>query len=189
MSTTVFDQTTALAGTDDGGGNTNLNLRQVIPAALLSAAVGTQIRVTVAFGSAEGSELPAVDDFWVGQQGGAATDFNGHQVQCTFSSGVPINGSAGGVITSDWITLGEAYDNTKAYVFAFHGNVSASFHMATAVVTGAQIYWEFPGNVSSSSSTTASLGNTTANTLSFIQKIEIQSSGGGSVNLMPQICL
>src|SRR4029077_18862322 len=91
--TTVFDQSTALAGTDDGDGNSNVNVRVVIPASLQTAASGTQCQITLLFGTAEPTETPAIDSVWFGQKGASAPDFDGTQVQVKFSGGSTVNGS------------------------------------------------------------------------------------------------
>lgn len=178
--TVVFDQTSALTGTDDGNGNSNVNFRQVINSALLSTASGNQVRVTVRFGTAEGSETPAVDNMWISQAAasGNAYNFDGNQVQVTFSGGSSINGSVAGVLVSDWVTLGAAYDSTKNYVLAFHCHSGAAFNSSNATLTNANLFFD-PG-ASNSATTSVTLTQFVGSDLFFIEKIEIQASGGGT---------
>lgn len=177
--TVVVDQSTALAGTDDGDGNGNANFRQLINTAALGAATGTQVRVTVLFGTAEGSESPAIDDMWIGQKAAAGNpyDFNGNQVQVKFGGGSSINGSAAGVVVSDFVTLGEAYDNTKSYIIAFHATNGKNANISLATIS--QFTQYFIGGASNSSTTAPSgIWSTNVNNLGFIEKIEIQAAGG-----------
>lgn len=179
--TVVFDGSSALAGTDDGNGNQNFNMRQLITAAALSSASGTQMRVTVLWGTGEGTETPGADAFWGGQsaQNGTA-HFSGNQVQFTFSGSTSINGSAAGTVVSDWMTLGETYDNTKEYCFAVHfSGTHANISLATDAncrQTGSSTL-----GASTASQTTPSpdMDFSNSNTVSFISKIEIQAAGGG----------
>lgn len=180
--TTVFDQTAILTGTDDGDGNSNLNLRQQIVFTLLGAATGDQIRITFRFGTGEPTETPAIDDCFCGRAAlvGNAYDFNGNQVRVTVAGSNNINGSAGGVVVSDIITFagGEVYDQTKTLVFAYHVKNGASCNFSIAGLTGANVFFD-NGGASTAGNTTTTLSNVLANNLIFVDAIEILSSGGG----------
>lgn len=185
MPTTVFDKSGTgpglLGGTDDGDGNGNLNFRQIIQNAALGAATGTQMRVSLLFGTAETSETPAIDDLWGSQvaASGHPYDDNGNQVQFKFSGGNTINGSAAGLVASDWVTLGEPYDNTKDYVFAFHPTSGKSCNISfVSVGSGVANQWFDPTPGASNSATTVVTlsNNSGGGGLGLIAKIEIQAA-------------
>lgn len=185
MPTTVYDKSATLAGTDDGGGNGTFNVREVIKAANLSSASGNQIRITVLFGTAAPTETPAVDEMWVGQAAatGHEYDFNGNQVRVKFSGGNTINGSAAGTVTSDFVTLGEAYDNTKNYVISFYPSSGKQCNLSTAVITNDDEFFDGGGGASNASTSVVTLGTTIASNTAFVTKIEIQAADA----LMSQI--
>lgn len=188
--TVVLDKSATLAGTDDGNGNGGANFRHIVKAAVLGAATGTQMRVTLLFGTAETTETPAIDDMWVGQAAasGNAYDFNGNQVQLKFSGGNSINGAAAGAVVSDWVTLGEAYDSSKNYVFAFHPKSGANCNISFAAIANCDQYFPTAGNTSTSASTVpADVFGVNAGALSLIEKIEIQAAGGGGIPTSPTL--
>lgn len=187
MPTTVFDASATLAGTDDGNGNGNFNFRQLFAPAGLSAATGTQIRLTFLFGTGEPTESGAIDAVFVGQKttttiSSASTDaiFTGNQVQVTFSGSTSVNGSAAGVAVSDFITLGETYDNTKSYMVAWHGASGKNCNISIAVFSNtSQAFCSTSGgSTASQSNASPSFDQLTASTASLISKIEIQAPGG-----------
>lgn len=101
--TTVFTLT-ALYGTDDGDGDSNLDLRNIFlsSSAVLSAAPGAnQVRVTLLPGTASPAGA-AIDACWVGRGAGSGSpNYNGNQTQCLFggSSSVSFAASASGTGT------------------------------------------------------------------------------------------
>lgn len=179
MPTTVYDKSATLAGTDDGANDTSVNFRVVHKAAVLGAATGTQARITFLFGVSSASVSNAVSSVEIGQAAAAGHeyDLNGNQVQVLFGGVGTLNSSAGGTFVSDWVTLGEAYDNTKNYVVAFHMINSATPSLAEAAVTNVDLFFD-GGGTDNSSTSVVTLGNTVANTASAITKIEIQAAGG-----------
>ena len=83
--TVVLDFSTDFAGSDDGNGNSNINLRQVFTPTYLTAASGNQCQLKFRFGhTAHTAEGTAVDAVWFGQST-TAPNFNGDQVQVKFS--------------------------------------------------------------------------------------------------------
>lgn len=200
MVTTVFDASATLAGTDDGNGNGNFNLRQLFAPAAFGAATGDQIRFTFLFGTGEGTEAAAIDAVYVGQKTTTAiasasldTIFTGNQVQVTVGGSTSINGSASGVVTSDWITLGEAFDPTKGYMVSWHGASGKNCNVSLATFSNtAQTFCSTSGG-STASLTVAvpSFDQLNASSASLISKIEIQASGppptpgpGGTLSMM-----
>src|ERR1700685_3124402 len=101
--TTVYTLT-ALYGTDDGDGDSNVDLRDIFlaSASALSAAPGaTQARVTLLPGTATPAGA-AFDACWVGRGAGAGSpNYNGNQTQLLFggSSSVSFAASASGTGT------------------------------------------------------------------------------------------
>lgn len=176
--TVVFDKSATLAGTDDGGGDSNLNFREVINSLNLSAATGTQVRVTILFGTACPTETGSLDALYIGRAAtsGHAYDFNGNQVQLTFSGGTSVNGSAGSSQTSDWVTFGgaESYDNTKNIVFSVHIKNGSTCSISRAAVANIDGYYDF--NSSSAGTTAPTLNNTDPGFCSLVSKIEIQAA-------------
>lgn len=83
--TIVFDQSSALAGTDDGGGNSNQNIRTVTAVALQTAFSGNQCQLVFLWGSAETAAAGVGTSAWFGQQGATSPDFAGDQVQVKFA--------------------------------------------------------------------------------------------------------
>jgi len=187
--TVVFDASATLAGTDDGNGNGNFNARQLFTPAALSAASGNQIRLTLLFGTAEGSETAAIDAVWVGQRTTTtivspptSSIFTGNQVQVLFGGSGSVNGSAAGVVVSDWITLGENWDNTKGYMVAWHGATGKTSNVSIGTVSNtAQAFYSGTVGGSTASQTTASpnMDLLNATTAALISKIEIQAAAGG----------
>ncbi len=120
--TTVFDQ--ALTTNDDGwGGYTVINpfldsvnapggIAQLLPA------TGQFIRLTLQFHNLGNGSTAKL---YVGQSGGGNIySFTGNQVNVTFSGLDTITGDGSTTLyTSDWIQLGELFDNTVTYVIAF----------------------------------------------------------------------
>lgn len=190
MVTTVFDASATLAGTDDGNGNSNVNFRQVIKHNVLSAATGNQVRITVLFGSSEGTENPAVDDLWFGQLNPTTfTAFDGNQVHVTFPTA--LNGAASQSYVSDWVTLGQNWDNTQDYLAAFHATNGASCHTSFASQANADQWGDSGGSSTSSQTNPLSFILFNTGAIAFIAKIEIQAAGppptpgpGGTLSMM-----
>lgn len=179
MSVTVFDQTSSLVGSDDGDGNSDITIRQVIPASALSAGVGgeTQFRVTVLFGTGQPTVTAAVTDVFGGRgaASGNAWSFQNAPTRVTFSSGSSsINGSASSSQISDWVTLPETFDNTKPFVIAYHCSATVQMNQSLAGPVGYLAPFE-SGN-DASTQTTGGGYTANVNTLVFIAKIEIQTA-------------
>lgn len=248
MPTTVYDKIATLAGTDDGNSDATFDIRVVHKAAVLGAASGNQIRVTIMWGTTCAAISNAIADMWVGQAAAAGNewDFTGNQVQVlfsgagttnavvgatctlgtistnvltvagtvtgTFSVGQLISGAgvtagttitslgtggggtgtynlsasstvstgevikANGVVTSDFVTLGENYDNTKNYVVSYHYANVASMASATAAITNVDYAYSSPTNNSANTTDNTLSTSGTTNTTTLISKLEIQSS-------------
>jgi hypothetical protein len=185
--TTVYDQTTALTGTDDGDGNQNQNLRFVLPTALLSAASGTQCQLVFRWGTAEPSEAGAVTSCFFGQIGATEPNFAGDQVQVKFGGSASFSGSAAGVVTSDVFTLAQSFDNTKRYVCALHILSTAAGNSSAATVTGVD-FWN-RADVDQSSLTTPSIMTGPLANAAFLLEKVIITAAGGAAPVPPQIVL
>lgn len=83
--------------------------------------------------------------------------------------------SANWPVVSDFITLGESFDNTKNYVVAYHTINAGGPSYSSAGITNADNCAD-GGGTDSSSSTSVSL-SIFANSATFITKLEIQSGG------------
>lgn len=182
--TVVFDDTSGLTGTDDGGGDGNTNNRVVIAAAGLSAATGTQCQLEFRCGTSCPTESGMITSVYFGQ-GGTAPNFTGTQVQVLFGGAATFNGSAAGVVTSDVFTLGETFDNTKPYTCAFHFKSGSAGHAAIVGNTNATLF--FLAGTDNSSATTSAGMSSAATTLFMLEKITITAASGDT--LMAQACM
>jgi hypothetical protein len=167
---TAYD-VTLLPGTGDPGWG-GYTFVQVIPAANLDAVSGTQMRVSV-FANMSITETATI---YVGQKAAAgdAYDFNGNQVQLLWSTSGTLAGSgASTTFVSDWVTLGEAFDEAKDYVIAaqFTSNGGACT-VRFAAKSGDSNYYKLGADAA----TTNKSGYTANQTdkAELISKIEIQ---------------
>jgi hypothetical protein len=96
---TVLDKSATLAGTDDSGSDQTLNGRMVFKPAVLGAASGSQIRVTVLFGTGSTTLSGAITSMFVGQGAAAGNEWNftGNQVQLLFSGAGMVDSSPAGI--------------------------------------------------------------------------------------------
>lgn len=182
MVTTVFDRTTSLTGTT-GGNFANTNFRVVIGSSLLGVATGTQIRITLRWGTDCATLAAGCTNMWVGRAAasGHAYDFNGNQVQVLFGAGAAPSCSASGQVVSDWITFGggETYDNTKPLVIAFWtvNTITTSTVSEFSPLTGVDEYSEGTSGGSTSATSVVTLSLLGNGFLDLIEKIEIQAAG------------
>lgn len=180
MPTTVYDVTGSIAS--DDGGNQNINWRQLIKATALGVASGGQLRLTFQFGSSAAALSPSITSIYVGRAsatGANSHDFSGNQVQLLFGGGATISSTgASSLSLSDWVTLGEAYDNTKDYLFAFHTASGTSSHITNIALSNVRGWYNFNSGSDTSAITAFSddSGGGFGNGIS-IAKIEIQSVG------------
>lgn len=177
--TVVYDVTSALIGTDDGDTDATINFRQVIPSSNLSSATGNKCKLEIRFGTLCPTESGTITGMYFGQKGATAPNFTGNQVQVTFSGAGTIDGGAAKVMTSDVLTLGENWDNTKDYVFSIHFKTgsTASFSVSTlGAVTGPTTYLD-GGGADTSSLTVPGNGMALhdTNVVFFVEKISISS--------------
>lgn len=135
-STVVYNATSVLAGTDDGGSDANINFRQSIPSSALSPASGSKCQLKILFGSASATEGTTIDALWFGQAGGTLPNFTGDQVQVKFSGSGSVGAGPGKSVTSDVFTLAQAWDHTKGYVFAVHWASTAAGSFSVSAVGG-----------------------------------------------------
>ncbi|WP_027554545.1 hypothetical protein [Bradyrhizobium sp. Cp5.3] len=185
---TIVFNATALTGTDDGGGNSNENIRVVLVTANLSAATGNQCQLVFRFGTGCPTETGSITSVWFGQSGGTAPNFTGDQVQVFFGGAATINGSAAGVVTSDVFTLAQNWDNTKSYTCAFHyKNGSAATSSQHNLSFGNDQLWAGAGTDSSSQTAPTGLSGVTADY--FLQQVIITAAGGAKppYNPWPQL--
>lgn len=188
--TIVFDGSSNDA-TDDGNGDEGVEWRVVFTSGLASAS-GNQAQVSFRSGntSAAGA-TPTVSGAWIGRGAGAgSTSFTGNQVQLKFGGSAGFNITASGqTTTSDVVTLGENFDNTKDYIVSFRftsGTNAASTTISGATFTG--VNSNFLGG-----STAGDEGNTNpqsamtgqASVLQFLRQVFITGGAkGGTLPLM-----
>ena len=178
--TTVFSD--ALTGGDTG--RQSENERMVFPASVLGAATGNQIRVSFLFHGTDGGGPYVFGPCYIGQSG-TAPNFTGDQVQVLFSGAgtfnIPVPNPS--TVASDFVTLAQAWDNTKSYTVSWLvGSIPGSAAMPFHFTTGPDLWG------SGSGSTTTSTANQTAPaglTVQFsgldflVTLIEVQAGGGG----------
>ncbi len=185
--TTVYDQATPLTGTDDGDTNGNINYRQVLATALLSAASGAQCQLVFRWGTAQGTVTGAMTSVWFGQSGATDPNFAGDQVQVKFGGASGVDSSPGGEVTSDIFTLAQNFNNTKKYTCAFHVLSTNGGAVATATVTGAALYGDGGAADSSSQTTPSGLSILNANQAFFLEKVIITAAVSGAAPLQRPI--
>lgn len=176
---TVYNKQSSLTGTDDGGGDANSTFRVVIGTGDLSAPTGspTQFRVTIVWGASSPSETGALQAMYCGQ--GAATgnvySFQNAPTQVKFSGGNTANSSAGGVVTSDFVNLPEAFSNTSVFVCAWYINAGSAAHLSDTGDTGGSEGWYGKsGNDAATQTATGYSAIAFARTAVFVGKIELQ---------------
>ena len=155
----------------DVGGWNGFTLRGKIPASQISTS-GTQFRLTVRGGSAEGFQF---DKFYFGPKGSEDIDISGSPIQVTWSSAAGATAPAGGEVVSDWIS--GTIDETLDHVFSVHCS-SATDTIRTAISpNGEKLFYKSAtdeaatGNVVQSGYTEYSAS---ANVL--VSKIEVRSA-------------
>lgn len=169
--TTVFNQLALLISNDT---ETTVSFRQVLLTPGLSAATATQARVTIQWGTnATGS---ALNGMYIGQVGAAEPNFNGNQVPVLWSGGASPTFVSNGQATSDWVTLGEAWDNTKKYMVAWGAAAGGWFKYndASAGATTCNAYFLDGDGTQYSQTTGSGFTNDTNNHLYFIGKVEVK---------------
>lgn len=188
---TVVFTTSALTGTDDGDGDSNLNTRIVFQSGTLSAAAGAnQFRVTFLYGLHCPVESISIDGAAGGRGAGSGSqNYDGNQAQLlavggssTFAGGPALS------FTTDWATFGggQTFDNTKDFVVAFHqANGSAS---STAFVSTTNLTFFFDVGADNSLSTVGGLTNVFNNLDVMITSIEMQV-GGTPVTVLSKTAL
>jgi hypothetical protein len=186
--TTVLD-CASLDGTDDAGGDASTGFRIVISAAALAAATGNKVQVSFRSGNASGSNSPAIAGAFVGQAASAGSlNFTGNQVRLTFSGGNTANITAANqTVTSDVVTLGETFDNTKDYIVSIRIDTAASVvHTTNGAFTGVNAQFLVAAGAGEEALTTASGGYVAqANTGQFVRQIFVTGAGGaGNLALM-----
>lgn len=177
--TTVYDQSGILTGTDDGNGNGGLTLRVLVHTAGLATATGTTATITIRFGTLEPAESAVITAMYCGQSAAASLDYTNVPSRVTFGGLNTINGSAAGVVTSDVITLPEAYDHTKGFLISFDVAVGKNCNFSVAADTNTDFWFGSGANASNQlgGGLTISAGSAL-----FLQAINIQ----GTDVLMPQ---
>ena len=182
--TVVYDVTSTLSGTDDGGGDANFNTRNVLSPSVLGAASGKKCQLEFRFGTGCPTEALSITSVYFGQ--GDTTDptvdsnFNGNQVQVKFGGSGTMGGGAAKVMVSDILTLGENWDKTKCYVAAFHVDGASGMSWSTSAIggfAGPQTYVDNGGAGNPDTSANTIPGNNmhshNANTVFFLEKITI----------------
>jgi hypothetical protein len=164
--TTVFGPRT-LGGSDSGWAGYTVVVQ--LPAALLSAASGSQVRLTMNYGNVGNGTTVKV---YFGQAAGAGDtyDFSGTQVNILFSGVDFVGSGAAANPVSDWITLGESYDESVRYLVAIH-NVSTYTYEDS--VTGTTPFYLF-GDEAATTNKSGGYGTWTANRLMAVETVEIQ---------------
>lgn len=171
---TVYDKSSVLAGTDDGGGDQQINLRDVAASTFLTSGSSTTARITILWGTASSTVTGAFITTYFGQRNASTISFKGNQVQVLFGGGAPTS-SAAGTNLSDQFTLGETWDSTKDYILAYQIKNDGTVHISQASNTGSTTYFlQTASNESSQTTPTNSASYTTlANTVTSMTKIEI----------------
>jgi hypothetical protein len=192
--TTVYDQTSALTGTSDTNLN-NVTFRWVFPpSGWIATPSGTQLRITIIVGTAQSSGTDLLSSFYVAQQAssGDPFDFESTPTHITWNGGNDGVGTvgAGSVVTSDWVTLPETFDPTKAYVISGYTVPGSDFEMSGANDAFVTVYTNSPGFGGNDASTVTPTGANygqeenffpTPTEAKLISKIEVQSVGSGRI--------
>jgi len=168
-STIVFGPVNTLGGNDDFA---NQTLVQPIGPSFLTAATGTQARFTVQMGVTF-ANLTTITSYF-GQKGVGLQDFTGNQVQILFG-GINLIGDGGAdrTFVSDWITLGEAWDATQAYILAAQITVaSGGFAFDDTIPGGPTSY--FKAGADAATTTKSGYGGNRTTVFEFIKQIEVR---------------
>jgi hypothetical protein len=169
--TTVYDVSATLNGTDDGDGNADLTLLNVLKSAGLTASAGkANARITVRFGSASNNNgVPSTFRFGQAAAAGDAYDFAGTPATVTFP--VTVTPGANAEYTSDSFALPENWDATKNYVFAWFPGATASHSITSATLANTDGYFKAGGNDAATVNKTGY--SPLATTGFFITKVEV----------------
>ena len=182
--TTVLDAS-ALDGTTDGGSDNSVTFRIVISAAALAAASGNQAQVVFRSGNPSGSASPTISGAFIGQAASAGSlNFSGNQVRLTFAGGNTANVTAANQnVTSDVVTLGETFDNTKDYIVSFRFDVGASAPTTTTgLFSNVNAQFLLASTAGEEGNTTAAGGYTAqAGTDQFLRQIFITGGASGGI--------
>jgi hypothetical protein len=163
----------ALSGSDNGW--ENITFVQLLAAGNLGAATGTQARVTVKFAA-----LPNLGGarVYIGQKAAAgdAYDFNTTPAQVLFGGGNIVGDGVTLTFVSDFVTLPEAYDETKDYLVSVFITNVAGTNLPMASSTGDANYFAIGDNAGNKAETPNKTGYSTnlTNTAEWVTKIEIQ---------------
>jgi len=193
--TIVFDGSSNDA-TDDGDGNASTEFRVVITSGLASAS-GTQAQVSFRSGNAGvAGATPTITGAWIGQGAGAgSTSFKGNQVQLKFAGAntFSITVGSGQTVTSDVVTLGETFDNTKNYIVSFRfADATNNAHATASGATFTGVNSNFLGGTTlGDEGNTAPQGGMTAQTsvLQFLRQIIITAAGGDTLGGAMQLLM
>lgn len=175
----AFNQVTLLTSTDDADVDGSLVLRQVFPATLLSAVSGNKCQLKVLSGKLNADvTLPLFTGSFFGQSSTGGINFTGNQVRVTWKSGgsaLTATATAQTTYTSDLITLGENFDNTKAYVFSYDTSSTGAGSYSQAALTGASLQFNNFGTALRSSVThvSSSAFTVSSNIIQFVAEIII----------------
>lgn len=171
--TTVYDHT--FTSSDNGWGG--FTIISCIPESALAAAsgTGTWARFTVEFTSfGNGSTMVA---YWgeSGGGGGDIIDFNGNQRPVTFSGNGTLTGD-GSTLTfvSDWIELGEPYDEAVVHNFAAQVTGTVNIGRLLSGVNGNTIF--FVGGADAATTNKGAYAQHLTNTAMLVRKIEISTA-------------
>lgn len=178
MTTVIYDKTSILTGTDDGGGDGLDGNRVVITS--LGAGVGgeTQFRVTIRWGTACPTETGSLSDMFGGRGAAAGNTYNfaNTPTRVTFSGAHSANGSAAGIVVSDWVALPETYDNTKPFVVSWLIKSGSTSSSSVATTTATELWFA----VGSDPSLQTTTGLTDQGAQAYlVEKIEIQGTTAG----------
>jgi hypothetical protein len=152
-----------------------LNERQVIAASRLAACSGCMtVKVQFTFTSGGNGGPYTIGGVWIGQSNATAPNFNGDQVQLTFSGSTTFPSCTPCAVTSDPVTLAQAFDNTKSYTVSFYipsvgGNLAAEGDFLSNVAS-----WNLSGTATDQSGNTTVTGYTSGNFGALLTEIIAQ---------------
>lgn len=173
VGTLVYDISGATFTNDSGWSGYTLVF--LVPAVLMGAASGTKMSVTVQFFTALAGTATMIG--YVGQKAasGDVYDFAGTPSQFTWGGNTIYTGNASTlVLDSDLVTLPQAYDETKDYLFSFYfggtGQVSLGKGGAS---TGLASYYKASTNEAALADKTTGYSSWNANTQFFVQQVRV----------------
>jgi hypothetical protein len=152
----------------------NLNERWVIASSRLTACSGCMTaRVKFTFASGGNGGPYTMGTVWIGQSNATAPNYNGDQVQLKFGGNATFPSCTPCTVTSDYVTLAQAFDATKSYTVSFHvpnvgGNLAAEADFLTNVAV-----WTDSSATDDSGNTTVT-GYTSGNFGALIVEIDAQ---------------